>query len=94
MKVDKFIFLADFVIVDLEKESNIPIIVGMSFIAIGKTLIDVAFDELMLKVDNEEGVFNVFNVMQYREQAHNCFCVNAIHSRSSAMLKESIPLTL
>ena len=41
VKVDKFIFPADFVILDFEEDKKIPIILGRPFLATGKTLIDV-----------------------------------------------------
>ena len=41
VKVDKFIFLADFVILYMEEDKEIPIILGRPFLAIGKPLIDV-----------------------------------------------------
>ena len=33
VKVDKFIFLADFVVLDMEEDSDIPIILGKPFLA-------------------------------------------------------------
>lgn len=41
VKVDKFIFLADFIILDMEEDHDIPIILGRLFLAIGRALIDV-----------------------------------------------------
>ncbi|PIN22467.1 hypothetical protein CDL12_04819 [Handroanthus impetiginosus] len=41
VKVDKFIFPADFLILDMETDSQIPIIVKRPFLTIGRTLIDV-----------------------------------------------------
>ena len=41
VKADKFIFPADFVVLDMEEDSNIPIILGHPFIATGRALIDV-----------------------------------------------------
>ena len=37
VKVDKFIFLADFIVLDMEEDKEIPIIL----LAIGKAMIDV-----------------------------------------------------
>ena len=36
VKVDKFIFLADFVVLDMEEDSEIPIILGRPFLATGR----------------------------------------------------------
>ena len=41
VKVDKFIFTADFIVLDMEEDKEIPIILGRPFLATGKALIDV-----------------------------------------------------
>ena len=41
VKVDKLIFPADFIILDMEEDREIPIILGRPFLATRRTLIDV-----------------------------------------------------
>ncbi|KAL5569533.1 hypothetical protein UlMin_026108 [Ulmus minor] len=41
IRVDKFVFPADFIILDFETNREVPIILGRPFLAIGRTLIDV-----------------------------------------------------
>ena len=41
VKVDKFIFLADFIVLDMEEDTEIPIILGRPFLATGRSMIDV-----------------------------------------------------
>jgi len=41
VKVDKFIFPVDFVVLDMEEDEDVQIILGRPFLATGKTLIDV-----------------------------------------------------
>ncbi|KAH9735577.1 hypothetical protein KPL71_017779 [Citrus sinensis] len=41
VKVDKFIFPVDFIVLDFEVDKDVPIILGRPFLATGKTLIDV-----------------------------------------------------
>lgn len=48
LKVDKFIFPADFIILDIEEDRDIPLILGRPFLGIGRALIDVQQGELML----------------------------------------------
>ncbi|KAM6549146.1 hypothetical protein CsatB_020822 [Cannabis sativa] len=60
VKVGKFIFPADFLILDMEEDSTIPIILGRPFLATGRALIDVQKGELKLRVQDEEVNFNVF----------------------------------
>ena len=40
-KVGKFIFLVDFVVIDMEEGKQVPLLLGRPFLAIGATLIDV-----------------------------------------------------
>ncbi|XP_062112540.1 uncharacterized protein LOC133823710 [Humulus lupulus] len=60
VKVCKFIFPADFIILYMEEDANIPIILGRPFLATGRALIDVQKGELKLRVQNEEVTFDVF----------------------------------
>ena len=41
VKVDKFIFLADFIVLDMEEDKEIPIILGTLFLATVRAMIDV-----------------------------------------------------
>ena len=41
VKIDKFIFPADFVVLNMEEDFEMPLILGRPFLAIGRTLIDV-----------------------------------------------------
>ena len=50
VKVDKFIFLADFIVLDMEEDKEVPIILGRPFLTTGQALIDVESGELTLRV--------------------------------------------
>ena len=54
VKVDKFIFPANFIALDMEEDQEIPIILGRSFLATGRTLIDMQKGQLILRVQDEE----------------------------------------
>ena len=41
LKVNKFIFPADFIVLDMDEDKEIPIILGSPFLATGRTMIDV-----------------------------------------------------
>ena len=41
IKVGKFIFLLDFVVIDIKEDKQVPLLLGRPFLAIGATLIDV-----------------------------------------------------
>ena len=41
VKVDKFIFPVDFIVLDMEEDKEIPIILGRPFLTTGRAMIDV-----------------------------------------------------
>ncbi|XP_061372980.1 uncharacterized protein LOC133315391 [Gastrolobium bilobum] len=61
VKVDKFIIPVDFVILDIEENSTIPMIFGRPFLATSGALIDVPKGELILRVDGEQAIFKFFD---------------------------------
>lgn len=65
MKVNKFIFPVDFVVLDMAEDEEIPLILGRLFLTTGRALIDVADETLTLKVQDEKMVFNVFDAMKH-----------------------------
>ena len=60
----KSIFPADFIVLDMEEDKEIPIILGKPFLATGGALIDVQKGELKLRVQNDEITFHVFRPMK------------------------------
>lgn len=59
VKVDKFILLANFVILNCKVDAYMPIILGRSFLATGKTMVDVESGDLKLRLNDKEVVFNI-----------------------------------
>ncbi|KAH9801445.1 hypothetical protein KPL71_001039 [Citrus sinensis] len=52
VKVDKFIFPVDFIVLDFKADKEVLIILGRPFLATGKTLIDVQKGELTMRVND------------------------------------------
>ncbi|MCI03892.1 hypothetical protein A2U01_0024933, partial [Trifolium medium] len=65
VRVDKFIFPADFIIMDFTADEDTPILLGRLFLATGRTLIDVEKGELTMRVNSQEVTFNVLKAMKY-----------------------------
>ena len=63
VKVDKFIFLVDFTVLDMEKDREIPIVLGILFLEIGRAMIDVQRGELKLRVQDDEVKFSMFDAI-------------------------------
>ncbi|GJX55778.1 reverse transcriptase domain-containing protein [Tanacetum coccineum] len=60
VKVGKFHFLADFVVVDYIVDPRVPVILGRPFLRMAHALIDVYGEELTLRVDDEAITFKEF----------------------------------
>ncbi|XP_016491482.1 uncharacterized protein LOC107811124 [Nicotiana tabacum] len=59
VQVGKFVFPADFVILDCQVDEEIPLILGRPFLATGRALIDYETGELKMRLNDEEVIFNV-----------------------------------
>ena len=81
IRVEKFVFPVDFIILDFEVDREVPIILGRPFLAAGKTLIDVQKGELTMRVNDQEVTFNVFNALTYIDEgSEDCSFVRTIDS--------------
>nr|GEU51869.1 reverse transcriptase domain-containing protein [Tanacetum cinerariifolium] len=59
VKVEKFHFPTDFVVVDFEADPRVPLILGRSFLRTGRALIDVYGEEITLRVNDKSVTFNL-----------------------------------
>ncbi|GJW56968.1 reverse transcriptase domain-containing protein, partial [Tanacetum coccineum] len=65
VKVGKFQFPADFVVVDFDADLRVPLILRRSFLKTGHSLIDVYEGELTLRVGKEAVTFNLDQTSRY-----------------------------
>ncbi|KAG8491750.1 hypothetical protein CXB51_015084 [Gossypium anomalum] len=63
VKIDKFIYLVGFVVLDMEEDNNVPLILGRPFLATSRTIIDVGTGELTLRVGEEAITLQARNVI-------------------------------
>jgi len=80
VKVNELVYPADFVILDMAEDEDMPLILGRPFLATGRALIDVEMGQLMLRFHNEQVVFNIFEAMKHRDENPFNFddeCLNA-----------------
>ena len=92
VKVDKFIFPADFIVLDMEEDKEIPIILGRPFLAIGRAMIDVQRGELKLRVQEEEVKFNVFEAVRHPAESDTCFMAEIVEAIVSSQSGFTDPL--
>ena len=74
VKVDKFIFSMDFIVLDMEEDRVAPIILGRPFLAFGHPLINVKNGELTLRVGEDQVKFNMYENMEFLS-AENASCM-------------------
>ncbi|GJT72428.1 reverse transcriptase domain-containing protein [Tanacetum coccineum] len=65
VKVGKFHFPTDFVVVDYVVDPRVPLILGRPFLRTGRALIDVYGEELTLRHDDEAVTFKVGQTLRY-----------------------------
>ena len=80
VKVDKFIFPVDFIVLDYDADLEVPIILGRLFLATRRTLIDVQKGELTMRVQDEQVTFNVFQSMKFPSDAEECSAISLADS--------------
>nr|KYP65343.1 hypothetical protein KK1_011576 [Cajanus cajan] len=78
VKVDKFWFPVDFVVMDMEEDSEVPLILGRPFMKTAKVIIDVDDGKLKVRVQDDEVNFNVFEAMKHPSDKAGCFRVDVI----------------
>ena len=67
IKVGKFIFPVDFIVINIEEDKQVPLLLGRPFLATGEALIDVKKGEPNLKVADEAVHFNLNNSLKQPE---------------------------
>ena len=92
VKVDKFMFPADFIVLDMEEDKEIPIILGRPFLATGRAMIDVQRGELKLRVQEEEVKFNVFEAVRHPAESDTCFMAEIVEAIVSSQSGLTDPL--
>ncbi|XP_015970641.1 uncharacterized protein LOC107494126 [Arachis duranensis] len=93
-RVGKFFLPADYVILDVEEDSNIPIILKRPSLATGRALIDVKKGELLLGVHDEHLAFHIFKTLHQPTQEEERMKVNARDQSLKEALNELTPKLL
>ena len=90
--MDKFIFQADFIVLDMEEDKEIPIILGRPFLATGRAMIDVQRGELKLRVQDDEVKLNFFVVMRHPAESDTSFMIKTVEAIVSSHSSPTNPL--
>ena len=76
VKVGKFIFPMDFFVMQMEEDTQVPLLLGRPFLATGAALIDVQKGELTLRVGKEAVHFNInWSLEHPNVEADSCMAI-------------------
>ncbi|CAJ2666826.1 unnamed protein product [Trifolium pratense] len=89
VRVAEFVFLVDFVILDVEENSEVPLLLGRPFLATVRALIDVEMGDLMLRLNDEQVNFNIFEGIRNQDATRQCFKVDVIEDEIENSKKEA-----
>ncbi|KAL4323802.1 hypothetical protein GQ457_11G023210 [Hibiscus cannabinus] len=78
VRVDKFIFPADFIVLDCEADEHAPIILGRPFLATGRMLIDYEKGELTIRVNDQQVRVNIFKSLKQPDYSEECQTISAV----------------
>lgn len=79
VKVDKFIFPVDFIVLDMEKYKEIPIILRRPFLATGHTIINVQKEEMTMRIQDNTATFKVFKEIKLPAEDEDCCNIDVMH---------------
>nr|GEV30480.1 reverse transcriptase domain-containing protein [Tanacetum cinerariifolium] len=82
IKVKKFHFPTDFVVVDFEADPRVPLMLGRSFLRTGRALIDVYGEQITLRVNDKFQSYSSF-YPSFSEETMSEFCKEPIVKSSS-----------
>ena len=81
VEVRQFTFPVDFVIMDIEEDSYIPLILGRPFMLTAKCVVDMGNGNLEMSVDDQNVTFNSCEEIKYPNDHKACFKVETIEQK-------------
>nr|GEV83028.1 reverse transcriptase domain-containing protein [Tanacetum cinerariifolium] len=79
VEVGKFIFPVDFVILEMEEDSTVPLILGRPFLHTDDAVIRVKQKQVNLRVRTERMIFNIDSSIKHSYlNNHTCFSIDVI----------------
>lgn len=78
VKVGKFLFPIDFVVIDIEEDDDVPLILGWPFMKTARMMIDIDDGLIKVCVQDEDVSFNLFEVIKHSIDKGAYFKLDAI----------------
>ncbi|KAA0046019.1 hypothetical protein E6C27_scaffold243G005880 [Cucumis melo var. makuwa] len=78
VKMDKFLFLINFIILDNEADWDFSIIWERPFLSTSRALINIHQGELTMQLNDQEVTFNIVNAIKFPSDAENCSAIESL----------------
>lgn len=78
VRVDKFVFPVDFVVMDIEEDDDVPLILGRTFMLAARMMIDYDDGLMKVRLNDEEINFNIKDAMKHSKDKGACFKMDAM----------------
>ncbi|XP_050876213.1 uncharacterized protein LOC127079903 [Lathyrus oleraceus] len=91
VKIDKFVFPVDFVILEMPKDEEIPLILRRSFLETGRCVIDIKEGTMTLKVYDKELKIDVRSTMKHKEDIGTSNAVEVIDKMVVKVIPSQVP---
>ncbi|KAK8998733.1 hypothetical protein V6N11_084116 [Hibiscus sabdariffa] len=78
VRVDKFIFPTNFIVLDCEADEHAPIILGRPFLATRRMLIDYEKGKLTIRVNDQQFTLNIFKSLKQPDDPEECQVISAV----------------
>ena len=89
IKVGKFIFPVDFVVLDMEEDEKVPLILGRPFLATNRAFIDMESGELTLRVGDDKVQLSIYKKDKLQNKENEvCMRLEALHMQKVEIMKE------
>ncbi|XP_023741787.1 uncharacterized protein LOC111889862 [Lactuca sativa] len=76
VKIGKFVFPIDFVVLDMKEDSDVPIILGRPLLNTTGALVDILESKLTLRVGDEKEIFGIADGFQENHVQKEVFTIN------------------
>ncbi|XP_047251529.1 uncharacterized protein LOC124886682 [Capsicum annuum] len=80
IRVDKFAFPVNFIVLEMEENTEVSLILGRPFLATERAIIDVHQGQLILRVDEERVIFDMQKIIKFseNESSSSCFHIDLL----------------
>jgi len=78
VKVNKFLFQVDILVMDMDEGSEVPLVLVGPFMKTANVVIDVNDGKLYVRVQDDEVYFNVFEAMKHPMDKNECIRIDVL----------------